>query len=457
MQKKSYAVLALILLFAIVFTSCSVFGGAVDDTTTTSDGDESDYPADVYGVWYSEDTLGALEIVEGTNEAKFYSISAGYYEYYAVDTGTYTYSDGTLILTLNDSNYTFTYIKSTDSLQIGDYEYIRQNEAPTLHASYPFPKYMEMDCATIMELADYKTYDKTYITESALWKARIDIYWEYYESALVYPTIVDRTAQYDDYVNVDFTGYVNDVAFENGSATDVDLCISEYAGYIDGFVDGIVGHDAGDSFDVAVTFPEDYSAKELAGKDAVFKMTLNKIYDLTVTDEQVASLEDFEYETYNEWLYALAKESSETIIWSLIINDANVINDALPEETYLYFYQYYLDEAHYNAHYYGLDYDTYLYYTGSSESSMLKNAKNMAIRYILPYIILKQENLQWTDEDYQNKFDEFVDNILYYYSDYTEEDAIAYVTNNQLDYLNAELTYEFVSRWLVELLFAPEA
>ena len=88
--------------------------------------------------------------------------------------------------------------------------------------------------------------------------------------------VTDRAAEDGDTVNIDFVGSVDGVEFEGGNTQGkgYDLVLGSGA-FIHGFEDQIVGHTPGESFDVQVTFPEDYGKEELNGKAAVFKTTLN--------------------------------------------------------------------------------------------------------------------------------------------------------------------------------------
>lgn len=82
-----------------------------------------------------------------------------------------------------------------------------------------------------------------------------------------------------DVVNIDYTGTIDGEEFDGGSTdgqgTDLELGSGTY---IDGFEDGIIGHTVGETFDVNVTFPEDYGVESLNGKDAVFSVTINGVY-----------------------------------------------------------------------------------------------------------------------------------------------------------------------------------
>lgn len=86
-------------------------------------------------------------------------------------------------------------------------------------------------------------------------------------------------AEEGDTVNIDYVGTIDGVEFDGGSTQGkgADLVLGSGT-YIPGFEDQIVGHSAGETFDVTVTFPDDYGVADLAGKEAVFKTKLNGVY-----------------------------------------------------------------------------------------------------------------------------------------------------------------------------------
>ena len=105
--------------------------------------------------------------------------------------------------------------------------------------------------------------------------------------------VTDRAAADGDTVNIDYVGSVDGVEFDGGNTqgNGADLTLGSHS-YIDDFEDQIVGHMPGESFDVTVTFPEDYGNEDLNGKEAVFKTTLNYIKESKnpdLTDDWVAS------------------------------------------------------------------------------------------------------------------------------------------------------------------------
>ncbi|MDE8691891.1 FKBP-type peptidyl-prolyl cis-trans isomerase, partial [Faecalibacterium sp. DFI.5.82] len=86
----------------------------------------------------------------------------------------------------------------------------------------------------------------------------------------------EGAAENGDIADIDFEGFVDGVAFEGGKAEHYNLTLGS-GSFIPGFEDQIVGHSAGEEFDVNVTLPEEYQAAELAGKAAVFKIKLHEV------------------------------------------------------------------------------------------------------------------------------------------------------------------------------------
>lgn len=116
--------------------------------------------------------------------------------------------------------------------------------------------------------------------------------------------VADRTVVQDgDVVDIDYAGYRDGVAFEGGTGSKKDLRIGSGA-FIPGFEDALIGHEKGTTFDINVTFPEDYHNKDLAGVDAVFTITLKGLYYYKypeVTDAFVAEKTDNKYATVDAY------------------------------------------------------------------------------------------------------------------------------------------------------------
>jgi len=94
---------------------------------------------------------------------------------------------------------------------------------------------------------------------------------------------VDRPAQKGDTVHIDFKGFIDGEAFEGGAAEDVPLELGS-GSMVPGFEDGLIGAKAGDEVKLEVSFPEDYRAEQLAGKNAVFEVKVNKVSEPQVPE-----------------------------------------------------------------------------------------------------------------------------------------------------------------------------
>ncbi len=451
MLKKA---LILILVAAmLLLSSCKVVDVIDHGTTLAPEQTTPPTEYDPWGFWYSYDTAGAIEFEKDTGVARLYSLTTGYYEYYKIQEATYTYHHPTISVQINDQTFTFTFDKFANALTLGQTVYQHVDKAPTEHPQYDYPYFGSMDPSiyVTVEKLDFEA-----LRETVLAGATHDIAMEFYGSYKSIPEMegTERPAQYGDLVNIDFIGKLDDVAFQGGTSTNEPAFISDYQnGYIPGFTDGIIGHFVGDTFDVEVTFPENYHAPDLAGKAVVFTMTLNAIYDLSLTDEQVANYEKNEYKTYTEWHEAQQKSVAETVVSDTIMENASPI-EMMPKETYLYFYQQTIDYCHALAYYYGMSYEMLLSYYGMSEQGILSQSVSQATYNIAIQAILKNETLSWTEEDFNEKYESYVSNYLESNEESTREDAVAYADKFLLQ-MRDELAEETVMEWAFGEIFKP--
>lgn len=103
---------------------------------------------------------------------------------------------------------------------------------------------------------------------------------EYFDADLTHVSRGSGTVEEYDLVNIDYTGYIDGAKFENGEDKDFNLFIGSDT-FIDGFEDGLVGHKAGETVSLELTFPEEYYSEDLAGKDVTFDVTINYIHRIT--------------------------------------------------------------------------------------------------------------------------------------------------------------------------------
>ncbi len=163
-----------------------------------------------------------------------------------------------------------------------------------------------------------------------------------------------------DTVNIDYVGYVDGEQFGGGNTgglgTDVTIGVTNY---IDDFLEQLIGHHPGETFDVEVTFPEDYGKDELNGKDAVFEVTINYIWgELVLTDEIAA---EYEFENSEAFLndirrWVLANDRFE--FFRSIIENAEV--SEVPQSVIDYIVALDVDTYEYYAEMYGITVDQYI-------------------------------------------------------------------------------------------------
>lgn len=413
-------------------------------------------PEKFKGTWYNKTAQRVYDFHEdGT--VGIYLIQAGYYTYNTTETATYTVENAfiTIHFDYSESTISLIYNSNKDSIATayGDL-YSRVNELPTEHPVVPFPNYEKLDCSSVINLGAYKGLD---LTTDAKAYASIYIFDAYYNANKdKNPSAIteDRAAIYGDRVVIDYTGYLNGEKFSGGSATNQKVSITKNSGYIPGFAEGIIGHKMGETFDVPVTFPENYGNADLAGKSVVFTMKLHTIYELSISDEAVKAFSKDEYSTYTEILTDYTDAYRNQLLWDALEKEATYQNLTL--DYYNYFYQYDRDYYHSYAFSMGMDYDVFLKnYVKKTDADLLVDGSNKAKPYIIAYKIYQAENLAADQEAYNAKykeiFDQFVKDAMDYFK-YTEADrekAEKFVLEEEGDYLNATVIKDLVSDWLL--------
>lgn len=179
-------------------------------------------------------------------------------------------------------------------------------------------------------LCDYKSMEVAY-SELAPTEEEIDTQINsVLQSYKEYSTEAGTVVELYDTINLDYVGTVDGVAFDGGSTSEggVEIVVGE-AGYIDDFEEQLVGHKIGSSFDIEVTFPEDYGREDLNGKDAVFSITLNGIYVLPEFNDAFVkeNLSDtaFTVDAYRKYLEDEGFESElENYVHTYIVENSKV-------------------------------------------------------------------------------------------------------------------------------------
>ena len=223
--------------------------------------------------------------------------------------------------------------------------------------------------------------------------------------------VEDRGAQLHDVVTIDFEGSVDGVPFDGGQATEYPLTLGSNT-FIPGFEDQLVGAKVGDDVDVKVTFPEEYQAKELAGKEAIFKCAVKKIEakELPELDDDFAK-DVSEFDTLAEY-----KEHVKTNLEERKANEAKrakedaavdkAIENAqmdIPEAMLQTQCRQMLDDFSRRMQSQGLSMDQYFQFTGMTAEKMMEDMKPQALKRIQTRLVLEKvaevENIQPTEEE----------------------------------------------------------
>jgi trigger factor len=231
-------------------------------------------------------------------------------------------------------------------------------------------------------------------------------------------TVDDRPVQKDDIAIIDYEGFVDGVPFDGGKGENHSLTIGSKS-FIDNFEEQLIGKSLGDEFDVEVTFPEEYHAKELAGKPAVFKVKINeiKVKELPTLDDDFAQ-DVSEYDTldeYKENIKATIKESKEKELKTARENEIvdKIIENAtmdIPEPMIETQVRQMADDFAQRVQYQGLSIEQYFQFTGMDAQKFIESLRPQAIKRIQSRLVLeavvKAENIEVSEEELEKELTE---------------------------------------------------
>lgn len=222
--------------------------------------------------------------------------------------------------------------------------------------------------------------------------------------------VEDRAAQEGDKVTIDFEGFVDGVAFEGGAGKDYPLTLGSNT-FIPGFEEQLVGVALEQPVDVNVTFPEDYQAEELKGKEAVFKCVIHKIEakELPELDDDFAK-DVSEFDTLEEYKKEIkdniekrkadaAKTAKENAVVDKAIENAQM---DIPEAMVKTQINQMIDDFARRIQSQGLTMEQYMQFTGSTRETMQEQMRPQAMKRIQSRLVLEKvaevENIQISDE-----------------------------------------------------------
>ena len=260
---------------------------------------------------------------------------------------------------------------------------------------------------------------------------------------------VEREIKKDDIATIDFVGSVDGVEFEGGKGEDYPLTIGSGT-FIPGFEDQLIGRKAGETVDVKVTFPENYGAKDLAGKEALFVTTIKAVKEKQVpaADDEFAS-EVSEFDTLDEYkkdLKKTLKEEKEKA--ATTTNERNVIAKVVENasveipapmleaqlDNMLYDYQTRLAQQ-------GIPMDQYLQITGQTVEQIKDQMKESAEKNLKTSLvieaIMEKENITVAEERVDEEFKKIAEQYKMEYDDLKKT-----VSEEQKESMKREIAFQ---------------
>ncbi len=234
-------------------------------------------------------------------------------------------------------------------------------------------------------------------------------------------TVEDRAVKKDDIAVIDFEGFVDGVAFDGGKGEGFELTIGS-GQFIPGFEDQIIGHNAGEEFDVNVTFPEAYTP-ELAGKEAVFKVKVNeiKVKELPALDDEFAkdvsedadTLAALKKSIKAELTDAKKAQADRDFESALLEQLAANVQGEIPEVMYDNKVEEEINNFAQRLAQQGLNLDGYLKYTGMDMDALKASFREGAEKQVKLMLAVEKvvalEGIEATDEEAEAKYNEMAE------------------------------------------------
>ena len=224
-----------------------------------------------------------------------------------------------------------------------------------------------------------------------------------------------RAVENGDTVTIDYEGFVDGVAFEGGKDEGHDLKIGSNS-FIPGFEEQLIGHNIDEEFPITVTFPEDYHAENLKGKEATFQIKLHaiKVKELPELDDDFAkdvsefdTLDEYKADilkTQKEQAEKSAQDRFENEVVRVVTENAKVDIPECMVDTEI---DSMIDEQNYRMRSQGLDLDMYLKYMGQTMEEYRAGIRTMAETRVRTQLVLeacgKAMNIEATDADVEEE------------------------------------------------------
>lgn len=234
-------------------------------------------------------------------------------------------------------------------------------------------------------------------------------------------TVEDRAAQDGDVAVIDFEGFVDGEAFDGGKAENYNLKLGS-GNFIPGFEEQIIGHNTDEEFTITVTFPEDYQAEELKGKEAEFKIKLHEIKakELPEVDDDFVkdvsekeNLDEYKEELKETIANRLKEEADKDIDDQIANKLMELLDGEIPEAMYDNQASEMVRDFEMRLRAQGMDMNTYMQYMGMDVNGLKgmyreEAEKRVKLRLALE-TIAKKENIEVTEADLEEEYQKMAD------------------------------------------------
>ena len=234
-------------------------------------------------------------------------------------------------------------------------------------------------------------------------------------------TVDDRAAELGDDVVIDFEGFKDDVAFEGGKAEDFNLTLGS-GQFIPGFEDAIVGHNSGESFDINVTFPEDYQEKSLAGAPAVFKINLKSISkkevpelddDLIKDTTEFNTVDEYKADVKNKLEDRAEKEADSLVEGKIFDKVIENMKGEIPQVMFDNRVNEMISELEQRLASQGISLELYLQYSGQTIDNLKTTYAEQAEKQVKLRLALEKvaqlENVEVSEDEINTEFDKIAE------------------------------------------------
>ncbi|MCD8019764.1 MAG: trigger factor [Clostridiales bacterium] len=300
---------------------------------------------------------------------------------------------------------------------------------------------LEGDDGSLVTLCDYSSIDvsadEISVTSDEV-QEEIDSILENYETT---SEVTDREVEDGDVVNIDYVGTLDGEEFDGGSAEGYDLTIGSGT-FVEGFEDQLIGHTPGETVEVNITFPDDYSSEDLAGQDAVFTTTINYISETEapeLTDDFVTEnlTDSYGYTSVKNMKKQIRKSLKNNkiynYVWEYMLENCEF--EEIPEDMVNTQLDVMIDQLEYSLSSQGYTLDTYLSSYGYEDEDALRDAyysscEEMVKSYLIADAVAAELGLEADDETVSDYFssnygtDDYSDYISYYSAAYVNRSVL---------------------------------